>query len=456
MARTKAAARRRQGANAKNDRVPAVHTPALLQHDSNDDSDSEDEMDIEVEGGVSLAIGDVNPGHWEASASNPQKISQMHHQMEITELDSENYIWHLPVAPVYQKRKALKNRGVHNAAALEYHNKCRLIKKHWSCSPEDCLPANLRCQTPYSFAMLAMLQRFACRTKQNFPLAQAILIERWRQRCHELNTDGEHTGILTVKTTVQKIKQGEQQIRENVFGLMLIDVEEALKTNHHNVTTQSKEAPKKLTSRQKRAKQQKALQEAPWTSIAEGVVQRRRKERREERLGLTRKLQDMLASQHDAVSNEDQTVAAAPPNSPVQVREASLPFWQNGPTSEGPAAIVTPLQEEDDTYNLSKAENIQYNQARNLMNKMGIEWTTQSQRARLRRLKKGGLSRRSDQSITLPSERMDLNKMASLYTTAPMTSPSDLAQLGQVALPEQQERVTRSMRGLVLGEPQVP
>lgn len=405
-----------------------------------DDSDGsgDDYVENDGDGGVSLEMDDITSPSSALSSSDHNEMIRVYGQTSIAKLDDTSDLWRLPASPIYMKKSRFKSYGITHPIAVHYHQSCRIIRNRWKSDPVSCIPSDLRRQTPYSLAMLSALRGLACSTPSNFALAQSLLLEKWRDRFHSLTIQGEHTNVYIVETLVQDPKPREEKIEENVFGLMLEDVRKARETlsqDTKDVRRDAKQAQKKISR----------------AMVADRVSQRRRGEkeanqgRRRKRRDLDDDLQDMLKSEYASIHNVRHGVSAVPPNSPAITNQRMQPLPPvHAILSESANEATSSGLDEEATSSLSKAERSQLNQTKNLMNKMGIEWSTQSKKTRLKRLRAGGLSRDPNQPVTLPADRVNLNGMPSLYAITPGSSPSGIAQLGQRPLPDQEERMKKS------------
>ena len=447
MARTKQAARRRNNMKIEDIPIPANHVTPEQQEDLTASDD--DAMELEIDGGVSLDLDDATLDYSNLSSSNHDKMVAMYHQTPISELQDTSDLWRLPVTPLYTNRSALRRTGINNNVALLYHNSCRLIWNHWRCEPTVCIPDDLRKQTPYSLAMLSQLRVLASHTKQNFAMAQSLLMEAWRARFHTLTLPGEHTSLHIVETVVTDFRPCEHTIQENGLGLMLGDVEQALgvlREYRHDGRQQAKNKPqqrqqgrgaqtqKKQARLERRREAKLAWQESARSDVADKVTKRRREEKAAKNpLHNPEQLQDMKMSTGDPTH----LISIAPPNSPVLASSSTVPLSQRGVTLHDQTNGEPRTQRSDGAVghfstNGPNNEN-QYNHMSGLLNKMGMDRTTRSGRRRVKRLKAGGLSRLGQQPVTLPSERVNLNTLPTLHDMA-STSAFDLARMGQLAL----------------------
>ncbi|KAK3710476.1 hypothetical protein LTR37_010319 [Vermiconidia calcicola] len=439
------------------------------QHDADND---EDAMDAEDQGGVALSDDDddtdfLPPALGSDSSSIHMIPIAMYHQTPFEQLQDTTNLWTLPVA-----RKSVKTTqkdGAHRTAVI-YHKSCHLIIRHWQCDPEECIPDSLRKQTPYSLALLLSLRRLASHTKKEFEIAQSLILETWRKRMDSMSQSRDHTGLSMVETdlTSTKFKANEvynflePKVQENIFGLMLVDVEWASK--HPSVKCLARERrqrtkpmkqerkwerkqERKLAMQQaqskakaeRQASQQSRLerQEGPASHIAEAVVQRRRAEK-------TNKFE--VLDQADSFNGplnlafrpkSGGRTAAAPYNSPATSDRAKIDVQaiQSASDPRQTNANATDENDHEVIYDPSlRATRHRDNELSRQMNMIGMNRDRVLREKRLKKLHTGGDSRRMHQSVVMPAERLDLSSVPSLHDIAAM-SPSDLARLGQQRLP---------------------
>lgn len=441
---------------------PEYMTPEQQEKIGAFDQDAMDVEDGEYgenEGGVLLDVSNIDSPPSNLSSFNNPEMMEVYHQTPVTNLEDTSDLWRLPVTPLHKKRSEVKQAGITHQIALTYHNSCRLIWNHWKCEPTVCIPDDLRRQTPYSLALLSQLRYLATNTKQNFALAQSLLIDSWRVRFHTLTIPDDRTSIHMVETRVSGMPGCEHQIHENVFGLTLHDVSEAHKTlrkyrregRQQNSKAQQqtkKERQQTKSDRQQMKKERQqakmeaklAWRESTRSLIAERVIQRRRDQKAVQNAYLNTDLDDLQDVQmlsHDPDHNGSLGVSVAPPNNPVLAGNtfslSSEGVRLRNDQNDGGAKTDENRRAVDQTL---KNEQNQYNQMSNLINKMGMDGSEQSGRKRLKRLRAGGLSRFGHQPATLPSERVNLNNVPTLHDVASTTGALDLARLGQRPLPD--------------------
>ena len=254
------------------------HAPKIAPEER--DLEMEVSMDLEDDGGVALEsnLDSNNDASDERNTSSPttDEMISMYHQRPLTAETELTNLWRLPVAPLRAKKQQVRKLNLDHPIAQTYYKSCRLIQNHWRCEVEVCLPEAVRDRTLYSSALLLQLRRLASHTKQDFEMAQSLLLQSWKLRLarQPAQTDG---SVNIVETEVTEMYGCESRIQENTFGLMLDDVHRALQANF-----QRPWAARRAGRRSKKQKNQMkrentiARSDNPGSTIADRVVSRRR------------------------------------------------------------------------------------------------------------------------------------------------------------------------------------
>ncbi|KAK3723197.1 hypothetical protein LTR37_001920 [Vermiconidia calcicola] len=444
------------------------------QHDPDDDAYA---MGAEDQGGVALSDNDIDEemdflpsALGSNSSSDRMEAISMYHQTPFEQIQDTTNLWTLPVAP--KPVKEIRGNGAHFIALL-YHRSCRLITRHWGCDPQECIPDRLRRQTSYSLAVLQRLRRLASHTKQSLVLAQSLMLETWCKRINRMSPIGDHTGFSMVETELTHDNSArnkvnaflEPRVRENLFGLMLVDVEQALE--HPSVGRLAQER-KRTKAHQKRERQRKlkklATQQAQPDAEAEAKRQANMEPKREWPDGSPSYVAQRLVQRRRAEkTNKVEALERIESfNGPMNLafRPKSAGFTNSAPVppnkrpavssqpNEGSSALdsgsnrgrilVDEMDEIDHevVYDPSiRATRHRDNELSRQMNLIGMNRDRLLREKRLNKLHTGGDSRRKHQSVAMPAERLDLNSVPSLHDIAVATSPSDLARMGQQRLP---------------------
>lgn len=434
--------------------IPPNSPNQMIQGQGRQDRDDfdDDSMDTDEEGGVRIITSSG-----EASSSDTLQLEKIYHQAPVTELDSSSYMWRLPVNPGHYNPQKLKHSQDHPIVKA-YQRHCGIISKHWTCHPDDCIPLEVRKQTPYSLAMLSSLRRLASFTKQNFQLAQSLLLESWQERSSQRETLVNENVVLSetiVKRPRGMGRDSEFKIQENLFGLMLEDVDRvwrsikrgrAQRRRANRASKPELKTPQCIARQQTKLALKLARNEDLQSSIAERVTKRRRNGRAAKLAAAQMtSFEDELVDVQIGSSIHGQTgfqgAFAAPPNSPVSTYDRPNIFASEVALREVGSRhneqAGTANQDDEALYKPSKLDRHQDNQMSRVLNNIDIDTQKDMKRRRFRRLQAGGQSRSGHQKIAMPSEKTKFNSLPSLHAMAPATSATELARIGQLPLPDQ-------------------
>lgn len=417
--------------------------------------DSFDAMEVESDGEVSSdSIRIITESTDATESADTAMVQKVYHQSAVSEHDNSTYIWKLPVAPLGHNPQRVHKSKDHRIAKA-YQRFCGLISKNWQTSPGECIPADLRARTPYSLAMLDALRRLSSYTKRDLELAQSMLHDAWDQRMLQQNRPL-NGGVLLTETfdTVRGAKRNipsfcEARIQENVFGLMIEDVFRALERNHQrNTEHRSKQqaglkTPKQIARQQKKLARQLAKSEALQLSVAQRMLKRRRKDRvaksaANQAFDFGDELVDIQFG--DSAHPNIKSAFAAPPNSPVATFDRSSAFAidtalrEIGSRHNEQTGALN--QDEEVLYKPSKRDRHEDAQISRVLDSIDMGGRKGLRRKRLRMLEAGGLSRKPNQSVSMPSEKLTLDTLSPLQAMAPATSEDELARMGQLPLPD--------------------
>ncbi|KAK0278715.1 hypothetical protein LTR35_008979, partial [Friedmanniomyces endolithicus] len=151
-------------------------------------------------------------------------------------------LWRTPqVDPVLaSKRSPALRQLVGPEAALVFYTACQLLRKNWSCDPQNALPECFHASTPYSLVLLWQLKVLSSYAKKNMLAAHVILHDHWQKRLASRNIRGDiSSGLRSFQTVrpAQDISEYpgkgvycETEIQENIYGITLQDVRATLRT----------------------------------------------------------------------------------------------------------------------------------------------------------------------------------------------------------------------------------
>ena len=263
-----------------------MHQMTAEQQDSDasDHGSESDHMGLEVDEGVSLDVShSVSSGNI-IDTSQTAKIKAIYHQRPGSETDVSSHIWTMPVEPDRYEPHLWKQSEDHPIAKA-YQKHCGLIKAHWGYQAGECLPEELRIQTPYSFALLSKLRRLAGRTQGQYPLAKYLLLTAWSEtnsrsaqvvRETVLGPSGRGFGTFNFANFA------EEKIQENPAGLMLDDVVRAIKYAKQKQADGRKtktEQPSQMTRKERKRARERAQVEKSQATVGGRVAKRERRER---------------------------------------------------------------------------------------------------------------------------------------------------------------------------------
>jgi hypothetical protein len=332
---------------------------------------------------------------------------------------------------------------VHFEVPVLYNQCCRLISKHWQCDFERYIPEEVREQTPYSLALLTQLRKLASKTKCNHTLAHATLLKVWHDRISEFQNPNPEWTYQFVETHPRIDQECESSIQENIYGLMIADVQNALSRvkNHKDSGL-----PRKKGKLRNQGRTQGELVEGMFT---EGRVKKSRVEKRGDkavrkqkcrRERMEEKERNRLANAgaHSPPCTESQGVAIAPPNSPVMQtsNKFSALSGQFTISNRTRSQITMPpdLPHAEATEKLSYQDKENYESMTRLMMKMGMKHNRRLLgKRRLKNIAAGGLSRRAA-GVPLPSERTNLGNIPALPAVESNSVPGWIAQTNQMSL----------------------
>lgn len=156
-----------------------------------------------------------------------------------------------------------RNDGKDSMPAHIFEKSCKLIQQHWGCKPAIAVPDMLLESTPYSLALLLQLRMLASYSKKDRMNAHAILTNEWESRMKLLELGGQHFefGMRVLQTTMPAHVDGmanplhtphcESQIQENVFGLTLQDVVQAIAVVKDGIRRQKDPEARELKKRER-------------------------------------------------------------------------------------------------------------------------------------------------------------------------------------------------------------
>ncbi|KAK4542763.1 hypothetical protein LTR36_006139 [Oleoguttula mirabilis] len=185
-------------------------------------------------------------------------------------LDPGAQLWCLPVEPTQPGKEHAMHNVIDSMPGHIFAKSCKLIQEHWGCEPQEALPELLREVTPYSLALLLQLRMLASYAKKDRLNAHDVLINQWQSRMNSLARAGQTFGGRTLQTTqvmdvdglanLQHMIHCELDIQENIFGLTLQDVAQAIRVVK-NARKIAKNAGAKQDLRRAGQDQQLRLQE---------------------------------------------------------------------------------------------------------------------------------------------------------------------------------------------------
>lgn len=457
MARTKAAARKGRKLTQMGD----INSPPDTGDTMEVDGDSKMEEDSEDEGGVNLNNDDSS-----MIRSIPYDITSIseptqYFQSTISVNDQSTCQWQLPVTPLGIGPGQLKKLGLtHPMPARIYHQACRLTSNFWRCEPTNLVPEGLRQQTPYSLAMLAMMRSLCHTIHHEFEVAQSLLLDAWKGRVAGYENSDAQAAIYLGETE-PGIKGCERTIQENYYGLILGDVENALKISKERMKQQKSERKRinKAANKARHAENQarktvkaerKAankgtkhdglrvvpnLEHIDSSGIAARVVERRRTEKasRESKPAPRRLRQPKPSRRFDFTAPDDHPggVTLVAPSAPIPGSEGKYSTFEVA----GLSIRARPAETTDVPYTLSAHDKENEYSISSMMDTMGMDITKRPYKERQQSLP-AKEKRRRNVTETLPAERFNLSNMSTLPNFGSGTSAEALARLGQQSLPD--------------------
>ncbi|KAK4891280.1 hypothetical protein LTR27_010082 [Elasticomyces elasticus] len=200
-----------------------------------------DETMADDDGGVSIERHDgdhVNSDEPLQHETLPTMLlDSTYYQDASTFADRDAQLWRLPdVQPIHLTEKKLRVL-VGSGAAHVYHTSCRMIRRNWSCGPNDALPSMFLYSTPYSLLFMALLRMLSSYSKKNRTHAHDVLTRHWQDRVISLGITAPVTsrsfqtaGPPSMKSNAYAVRYCEELIEENSYGVTIIDLCETLGT----------------------------------------------------------------------------------------------------------------------------------------------------------------------------------------------------------------------------------
>ncbi|KAK5690547.1 hypothetical protein LTR97_012100 [Elasticomyces elasticus] len=203
------------------------------------------------------------------------------------------------------------------------------IERKWQSGVKSALPLALYKSTPYSLSLVVKLGEFADNANsatETLDLAHGVLTQQWKERVSKLPQGG-RLFVTTVKSETDPERSGvlsvEGNVLENVYGLMLEDVERAMQITTSRATEIASHAAvtasgpffstpyrsinsAKLLRKGLNSKRRKQLREANERLSSEAVFRMKNlviqiRDRRRMKLGLT-ELERKAAKQEDKIA----------------------------------------------------------------------------------------------------------------------------------------------------------
>ena len=309
-------------------------------------------------------------------------------------------------------------------------------------------------QTPYSMSMVNELRRLSSITKQDIELAHLLLLEAWNQRMLNQQMPSNSSVLLCesdgigVRQAGAFSKQCESKIQENVLGLKLEDVHRAMEnrrgqSRRRKVRQVELKTPKTIARQQKKLARQQAQNDGLLSLPAERVVSRRRTERAAQfaankSFNLGDELVDVQIGSPVHRGRESEPASPVPSNSPVAASHHA-----SGPAIESTLREVGSRHneqgemlehQEDALYNPSKDDREQDRQISRVLDNIDMSVSKGLRMRKLKKLAAGGLSRKNNRNISMPSEKMKMESLPSLHSLPSATTPDELARMGQLSL----------------------
>lgn len=405
------------------------------------DSTSDDDMESE-DGGVRLSI-EPEDTLMENNISSESFAEADYFQQPTTLSDRSQQLWQRPSGRTIRAQETKGKPKL--AVARIYEQSLRLLKSHWSCKFEHCIPDHLRPLTPYSLALLYSIRRVASQSKGNYEVGQAAISRAWTERIYRLQIDAPtpEEQFHFVETRPILGKECEPTIQENSFGLMVADVSDALEIlkskKYSDLPT-----PKEMRQAQRVARglppSKASKREKQMKTKADRVAKKQAKLEKKETKILAKLAQmSRPGKQHDDSSNP----AGVPPNSPTEFNERLESLSQHFRISSSPHLQPSTAAQPDQlngesTYMLSVNDRASYKQMANMLQNVGVDRNNPIPKKRLKKLEKGGLSRNKASGV-LPSEKTNPGNLGALPALPARVSgmtAEELTKLSKLSLDE--------------------
>ena len=259
----------------------------------------------------------------------------------------------------------------------------------------------------------------AIHTKQNYTLAQAAMLRVWHERIGDMQDPNPEWPYQFVETHPQIDKECESSIQENVYGLMMVDLQNALQQAKHperHDLPRKKVKVKGQGQRQTVGEQYLAIQK----KVKKARIEKRERKAVQQRCqgGRNEEKERDRHALDEPPRTQPQNVAVAPPTSPVMQTSKKFSALSDQFTlsirTRSQLTIPPEMPHAEATEDLSRQDKENYESIADLITKMGVKHKNRPGKKRLRRLAAEGILSRRDGGVALPSERVDLGGMGAL------------------------------------------
>ncbi|KAK5171119.1 uncharacterized protein LTR77_004263 [Saxophila tyrrhenica] len=398
------------------------------------DTDSED-------GGVKLEPDMMLQDQSSNQVADSLSLPQLSDLVRMEQLPSRYFLWQMPADTESIKQMELKRRFSNMPFALCYYKSCRIIRHRWHIAPEECIPPSLRTKTLYSLALLVKLRRLASITKNNYLLADNLLVDAWTERSRTLGT-GAPAQQLVERVTNDPCPC-EPVIQECVLGLTCGDIDQAIlwaKREKKRDKAHEKVQETRMRTRS-RAKDEFRRNHPLIKAEPHGDDTRMPVQNKEWLKGMPIVAPQLPDSTRRSVSaqlvTERRREEKARKPTPTKTEQPNtgftftLPIRPSGrPAPPNPEEAKHPLQRMYEARQLKKQQKARQQELNEQRERDNI---LSNELGRMDMVHDGEMVRRAEecrQGVAMPSERFDFNTVRTLHPTN-MPTQEDFARMGQ-------------------------
>ena len=405
---------------------------ALPEDISNDNVESQD-------GGASVIIDSDNVMMHDSTP--PESMApEQYLQKSIVSCDQTLPLWKPPPGKLLDEATTKHHPDL--AISRVYAQCYCIIRKQWNCDFEQWIPDHLRGPTPYSLALLYTIRRLADNTKGHYEIAQTAISRAWHERVDQIDSSHQSEQPWLVGNHPYYAQpRCEETVQENVFGLMIMDVFNAL----HNLVSDNYSGlpnPKQmgkahargivLTRRESKKPKKRRLK-------VEKQIAKKKLRREKRELKLRNRTVHVFKSGMQGSANP------IPPNRPTlsnkKLEALSRQFTlSNYAESHGEDSVQQHQQDQctgEAPSALSAYDKENYRTMATLLHNIDIDRHKRMIKGRRRKMEAGGRSRRNTKGgILLPSEKIDFNRLPALPPAVSGLTSEQLPQLSKLSLDE--------------------